>query len=165
VTEEQRFWAKVDRSGAGCWLFGRTDALGYGRFHKKGPMAFAHRAAWIFSNGDIPAGMDVCHTCDVRNCCNPRHLWLGTAAENMADCKAKGRQTKGAMNKHATMTDEQVLELRREFRFYGPRKTNARELARRYNLGETAVYMAATGRTWKHLPMPASTGDSREGIT
>jgi hypothetical protein len=36
--------------------------------------------------------MHVLHSCDVRHCVRPDHLFLGTNADNMADRDTKGRQ-------------------------------------------------------------------------
>jgi hypothetical protein len=52
---------------------------------------YAHRLAWEKANGPIPAGMYVCHTCDVPACVNVEHLFLGTQSDNMKDMAAKGR--------------------------------------------------------------------------
>lgn len=53
--------------------------------------AYAHRLAWEEAYGSIPAGMSVLHTCDVRNCVNPEHLFLGTYKDNAQDMVKKGR--------------------------------------------------------------------------
>jgi hypothetical protein len=52
---------------------------------------YAHRRAWEEAFGPIPDGMLVLHTCDVRNCVNPEHLFLGTNKENTQDMVTKGR--------------------------------------------------------------------------
>jgi hypothetical protein len=52
---------------------------------------YAHRLAWEEANGPIPAGMYVCHTCDVPACVNVEHLFLGSQSDNMKDMAAKGR--------------------------------------------------------------------------
>lgn len=53
----------------------------------------AHQWAYAIYRGSIPAGLNVCHSCDVGRCINPDHLWLGTQAENVADMDAKGRRS------------------------------------------------------------------------
>lgn len=76
-----------------CWLFeGYTDSLGYGAIaYDKKIRLKAHRAAYIVMVGEIPAKMHILHKCDVRNCVNPAHLWVGTHTDNMRDRNKKGR--------------------------------------------------------------------------
>ena len=60
-------------------------------FKASGTRHMAHRAAWIAENGPIPGKLFVLHRCDNPKCCNPRHLFLGTQADNARDMWAKGR--------------------------------------------------------------------------
>lgn len=91
MTFEDRFWSRVSK-GDGCWLWTGTQRKdGYGSFHRNGKYLHAHRASWIINFGEIKNKLHVLHKCDVRNCVNPSHLFLGTNHDNILDCVAKGR--------------------------------------------------------------------------
>lgn len=152
LTPFQRFMAKVAFSGSDCWYWTAfQDAAGYGRLAATGCGEHAaHRASWVFFRGAVPAGMKVLHRCDVRNCVNPDHLFLGTQAENVADMIAKGRQKfpapqRGDRNPSSRLTANQVATIREE---YARCKTPMSELASRYGVATMTICRAINRKTW-----------------
>jgi hypothetical protein len=98
----------------GCWLCMSADrGIGYATAWFEGKLVLAHRMVYhhLFSN---PSQFAVMHTCDVRNCVNPDHLRLGTQQMNVDDMMCKGRNVPsiGERNGQATLTDEDVAQIR-----------------------------------------------------
>jgi HNH endonuclease len=90
-TLEQRFWRNVAKSD-GCWLWiGATGNNGYGVMTRDGRRALVHRVSFEMHVAPIAQGQVVCHTCDVRSCVNPAHLFVGSIADNNRDMWTKGR--------------------------------------------------------------------------
>lgn len=113
----ERFWSLTVWRGE-CQEWVKEHPSGYGRVAYHGKDYKANRLAWILTNGPIPDGLHVLHTCDNPRCVRPSHLFLGTHAQNMADMVAKGRSPSrpGTSNHWAKFTDAQVQAIRASHR-------------------------------------------------
>ena len=151
TTVQAIFARKAKVMPDGCWHW--TGILqnrvhlnqmdGYGKYaipltKKQG---FAHRLAWELYRGPIPRGVCVLHRCDVKACVNPRHLFLGTQGDNLADCSRKGRT-------HRKLTEAQVREIRQAL----AQGRTRRGLASEYGVYKNAIDGIYSGRThrWTH---------------
>lgn len=96
----ERFWSTVDRLDAdGCWLWRGPLKNGYGLFtvfrNGKSKTLLAHRISLEMKIGSLDGPRVLaCHTCDVRKCVNPNHLFPGSHQDNARDMVAKGRNGK-----------------------------------------------------------------------
>ena len=80
----------------GCWIWDLSlNDAGYGKATYNYKDYKAHRLSYMAFKGTIPDGLVVCHTCDIRQCVNPAHLFLGTQQDNVCDMVKKGRAATG----------------------------------------------------------------------
>jgi hypothetical protein len=91
------FWSRVScGSDEECWEWqGKVGHNGYGLLEYERHSWRAHRLAFTLTNGEIPQGLLILHSCDNRRCCNPHHLRAGTAKENWQDAIDRGRMKRG----------------------------------------------------------------------
>lgn len=99
---------------SGCWIWMKSvGSHGYGQImfpdHKP---RLVHRLSYEAYIAKIPDKLHVLHKCDVRSCCNPAHLFIGTAKDNMQDCKKKKRNSPPPIGQNYKLTVEQRKEIR-----------------------------------------------------
>lgn len=136
-----RLIQNIDRSGGpdACWPWtAKAKSQGYGVLSINGRQRRAHRVVYEIANGPIPKGLRVCHRCDNPPCCNPRHLFAGTAKDNSLDMARKER---AGRNK---LTGEQVAAIRAD-----PRTT--KEIAPDYGVHWSNIASIKAGATWVHV--------------
>lgn len=159
---EQEFWQSVDkRSDDECWIWLKScTRIGYGRVSLGCKTYLAHRVAYYFSHpGKITlqgpknrrAHGLVLHTCDNRRCCNPRHLYVGTHAENMRDRQIRNRTHHpkwiSVESPGAAFTATEVREIRRK-REAG---VSAKLLSIEFGVHEDTIYDCVARRSYKDV--------------
>lgn len=131
------------------WLSSKTKQ-GYGKLGFKKHNQLAHRISWELFRGKIPEEMQVLHKCDNPSCVNPRHLWLGTNADNVADRVKKNRtrigDRRGEKNGMARFTEEDIKTIRSLY----PEFTQA-EIGKRFGIHQSVVSAIVLRKLWKHI--------------
>jgi hypothetical protein len=146
---------RIDRRGDGeCWPWtGCVNSWGYGQVTWQGVAMNASRAMYLAEHGGIAAGLVVCHSCDNPICCNPAHLFAATQAENLADCRAKGR-ARGTFSggvghpRHVAKVTEDQVRMAREL--YGAGTTQT-EIGRMVGLHPATVSRIVRRLAWAHV--------------
>lgn len=131
-----------------------TSNLGYGQVCFDNKVYVVHRLVMELTLGRaLGPEKDVCHHCDVRNCININHLFVGTAKDNIQDAIRKGRFpqkdyfwkfTRTYANK--LFTDEQVKQLQQQL---ADGVTTIKELAVKYNVHYNFVWGILRGGRYK----------------
>lgn len=159
MTLQERLDSHLDKSAGpeGCWVWtASTINGGYGQIgivvDGRPTNNLAHRVAFELAIGRSVGDACVLHECDNRPCCNPRHLFLGSRADNAADMVSKNRQRNGIVpgERHgmSKLRDADVIELRRS---YAAHEASQPELARRFGIQQSTVWAIIHRRTWAHL--------------
>lgn len=161
IDAKTRFFQRIEKLPNGCWKWRgyiRPKGMGYGEIGFGGRSILVHRYSWLIHFGEIPTGKSVLHKCDNPSCVNPEHLFLGTHADNMADCVRKGRQSKGEQRYNSKLTDSDVRTISSLIQA-GETYT---DIGRRFGIKQSSVSDIASGRIWKHVKRP-SVPNKRQG--
>jgi len=126
-----------------CWLWtgkvmGR-DTRPY--FSINGKKWLAYRVVYeVWYQHELQPGEMVRHTCDNRQCCNPKHLELGSHQQNMDDMKARQRH---GLPHHV------VRHIKRLILKAVPNTV----IAERYGVSEGLIRAVKTGKIYSHVEL------------
>jgi hypothetical protein len=151
------FKSRVIDPDTGCWLWvGARTQRGYGKvqFTHRGQSHYmrVHRlVAWMYFGYDGSRDLEVCHSCNVKVCFNPAHLYVGTHLTNMRDAEidhlVKNR-ARGERHGKARLTSDQAREIRA---LYAGGDQTLVGLAKRFGVDACTIGDIVHGRTWKHI--------------
>jgi hypothetical protein len=146
-----KFLEKVNKTDS-CWLWtgARLKIKGqkwHGVLRRNKQYWLTHRYSWTMFNGEIPTDMFVLHRCDVPNCVNPDHLFLGTQDDNIKDMMNKGRHAdqRGILQSNVKLTEEQVRYIKNKL------DISTNELAEQYKVSPSTIRDIKKNRTWTHI--------------
>lgn len=93
---------------------------GYIRVTHNGVRDYGHRLVAKVVHGRIPPDKEVCHRCDNRACINPKHIYIGTHADNMRDMQRRARrrndyQPTGESHGMAKLRRKDVIKIRKMY--------------------------------------------------
>lgn len=147
----ERIARQVVRSDR-CLLFTAGnfgDKSDHRRISRLGRLELVHRVVWTLARGPIPAGLCVLHRCDVGNCVNIDHLFLGTVTDNNKDRAAKGRSAvrRGSLCGQAKLTEWKVQEIRKRLRA----GRTLHSLGAEYGVAWQTIGSIKYRQNWKHV--------------
>ena len=158
-SHKERLLSSISVNENGCWIWQKSKSQnGYGSFALGGGSnARAHRISYQCFIGEIPENFDVCHKCDVRDCVNPSHLFVGTRSENILDASKKGRlsrnhQLKGSDHPSSKLTELDVRSIIKNLRDGQSKKS----LSRQFGVSQRVILLIARNESWKHVNREAA---------
>lgn len=138
-----RFWSKVDvkRSGVDCWNWTGAKRGGYGHIKIDGSSYGSNRVAFEIVNEEVLGDRMALHKCDNKLCCNPKHIYAGTASENMSDMHQRIGRSIDKLKPCDVHKIRDRLEL-------GERH---RDIASDFGVNKAIISKIKTGKAWAHV--------------
>ena len=166
--DRARFESHTDRSGGSdachLWTGGQCTG-GYGQMKIGNRLELVHVIAWEFKYGTKPAYLDLdheCHNravrggtckpgiCPHRLCVNLAHIVPKTRSQHRLDTR-QWDMPRGSAHPRATLTEDQVIEIRR---LIAEKKIPQTQIAKLYNVTPYVITKIKHRKAWGWLPQP-----------
>jgi len=148
----KRFFDKVDipeENVFACWEWtAMLNKKGYGMIGINQTPRLANRISYLIWNKKLPDNF-ACHTCDNPSCVNPLHLFDGTNYENVRDMVDKGRHLEGHLRPDASLTKEQIIEIRKKYST--ERNITHNKIAELYSVKRKTITRVLNNQTYKNI--------------
>jgi hypothetical protein len=149
IQEEQKEYIKqviqerhVPVTETGCWIWIASKATtGYGDFRAFGKHYTAHTASYMAYNGPIENNLHVMHKCDVKLCCNPNHLTVGTNLDNIMDSVQKNRRKGVSRNRPKTLNyvKTSIEQKQKAIDYMNAHNLTLTQASRMFNIARTTL--------------------------
>lgn len=154
VSLKERLRLLSDHSGGpdSCWPWVGTRAKnGYALMSWQGETLRVSHLVFTAHHGQPPPPEKpfVLHTCDNPPCVNPKHLWAGTARDNVQDMIRKGRDARPHGERHpkAKLTAKQV----RAIRLDAAAGVSKKLLVLNYHISRNVINGVLDRTRWAHV--------------
>jgi hypothetical protein len=145
------------KESSSCWEWTKScGSPGYGNWHfsiyglpKAGA---AHRRSYMLFNGYVDSSVMICHSCGNRKCCNPNHLYAGTAKDNSRDAMRHGTHKKppvlwGSQANASKLTESQVINIKLRLQ----KGEICGNIAKDYGVTMHCIHKIKVGKNWAWL--------------
>jgi hypothetical protein len=109
---------------------------------------YIHVVACTLAHGPKPEGLEVRHSCRVKDCFWAEHLCWGTHVQNIEDKRRDGTIWRSTLHPHAKLSPDEVREIRQRYAAGG---VSTRGLAKQYGLSGSYVSAIIRREKWTWL--------------
>jgi len=168
ISAKYMILAKTIKQPSGCWFWQGSLNTGYGEVHKNYWGKFygvtrAHQLSYIVYNGNYDRDLLILHSCNNKQCVNPKHLRCGTHKDNAQDYMNTGKFisyfstskwnhnemcVKGEDVGTSKLTETQIFEIRELLK---AGNLLQREIGALYGVHQVTISKLKHNLRWRHV--------------